>query len=218
MFDQLYVLARGGVCIYSGPPNQIRSHLAQIPEFVVHTDSSKYAIETLIKQSCLDHNQHAVQLLSGHNNNKSKQDIFNHDLTTDTQMVLDGVQKIRQRFSLTTTYILFCRYLAYFRGHLWFESVFFSMNYLIYGFALRFFYEKSMIYIPGCLNINEDDTTMCRRTKESVEVIYQLLNNFKFNFFYTNFFLFFIVFQFSMSLLKELKYFANEHRNGMLLI
>ena len=31
MFDQLYVLARGGVCIYSAPPGEIVSRLAHIP-------------------------------------------------------------------------------------------------------------------------------------------------------------------------------------------
>ncbi|OTF76311.1 hypothetical protein BLA29_013914, partial [Euroglyphus maynei] len=30
MFDQVYILARGGVCIFSGPPSQISDHLQQV--------------------------------------------------------------------------------------------------------------------------------------------------------------------------------------------
>lgn len=205
MFDQLYILARGGVCIYSG---QYRHHKLS---GIINADC-KYAIETLIKHSCSNHHNLMVQKLVRHNDNHMQ--VKTSELLDDTQLVLDGVQKNRHRFSIRSSYILILRYLAYFIGHQWMESIFFAFNFFFYGFALRFFYERKMIYISGCLNIQEDDTSACRRTPENVEELYQLLNNFKFNFFYANFFLFFIVFQCSMSFLKELKFFKNEHRNG----
>ena len=211
MFDQLYMLARGGVCIYSGPPQQIKPHLDKMPNDMASSDST-YPIEALINYSCLNHNEKSVQMLV--QQTESQWSETERELSADTQLALDGVQRNRRQFSLRSTWILFRRYVAYFRGHLWPESAFFTFNYLIYGFSLRYVFDKAMIYDPGCLDISEDDTSTCQRNQANVEMLFQLINNFKFIFFFANFFQFFWVFQCSMSMLKEWKFFTNEHRNG----
>ena len=50
LFDKLYVLAKGGVCIYSGPPQQIRSYL--IREIDLKIPDQQPPIEALIRIAC----------------------------------------------------------------------------------------------------------------------------------------------------------------------
>lgn len=53
LFDQLYVLAKGGVPIYSGPPSQIKSFLTEnLPQSAQLAYSKSPPIETLIKIAC----------------------------------------------------------------------------------------------------------------------------------------------------------------------
>ncbi|KAH7642902.1 hypothetical protein HUG17_9593 [Dermatophagoides farinae] len=40
MFDQLYIIAKGGVCIYSDQPDRLRSHLNQITGIALNEDDS----------------------------------------------------------------------------------------------------------------------------------------------------------------------------------
>jgi hypothetical protein len=48
MFDQLYVLAKGGHCVFSGRPNQLRSHLQ---ECAINCSDDVLPIEVLLKVS-----------------------------------------------------------------------------------------------------------------------------------------------------------------------
>ena len=47
-FDMLYVLSRGGVCIFSGRPQNLRSHLN---ECHINCDENQIPIELLLKIS-----------------------------------------------------------------------------------------------------------------------------------------------------------------------
>lgn len=48
-FDKLYVLARGGVCIYSGPPSEIQEQLDQAQ---FESDDEQPPIEVLVSIAC----------------------------------------------------------------------------------------------------------------------------------------------------------------------
>ncbi len=48
MFDQLYVLAKGGHCVFSGRPNQLRSYLQ---ECAIDYSDDVLPIEVLLKVS-----------------------------------------------------------------------------------------------------------------------------------------------------------------------
>ena len=50
LFDKLYVLAKGGVCIYSGPPNYIQSHLEQ--HLRLGMPEEQPPVEALLKIAC----------------------------------------------------------------------------------------------------------------------------------------------------------------------
>lgn len=53
LFDQLYVLAKGGACIFSGPPSEIKPFLTKnLLQSAQFTNSKSPPIETLIKIAC----------------------------------------------------------------------------------------------------------------------------------------------------------------------
>jgi len=46
MFDNIYVLAKGGVCVYSGPPQHLKTHLNQCN---VECNEFQVPIELILK-------------------------------------------------------------------------------------------------------------------------------------------------------------------------
>lgn len=206
--DQLYVLARGGICIYAGGPSKVYSFLTELPD--AKPSDPRYAIEDLIRISSCSIDNKLVQSMAKLVKTKNSK-----SLPEETHLVPDGVQKNRRRFSLMVMYILTQRYFCYFRGTLWKFWLFFMINYFFYGISLRIFYDKSMVYYSGCISLEDDFNQICSRSQKSVDEMSLMLNNFKYNFFFATFFLFFILVQFSLNFLLELQLFTNEHRNGL---
>ena len=212
MFDHLYVLAHGGVAIFSGPPTTISTHIGNII-LDSTTDMSnrnvEQPIETLIKYSCSGTQIESVQKLMA-----NVLFIQPEELLEEAQLVTDGVVQNRNRFSFVSVYILFCRYLCYIRGHLWKEWLFYVIMYLGYAFVIRIFFDPDIALPSGCLNLEDDFNNTCARSHEALMEDKMLANSFKFNFFMSNMFQFLVLVQISLSFGKELIYFSNEHRNG----
>ena len=213
MFDQLYVLARGGVCIYSGPPSQIQSHLSQISQ--IEPTPSQFAIETLIKHSCSDHRDDIVRRLVQLENDKFISNPENDiELNEQTQPVPDGILRNRPRFSIHSTYILTLRFFAYIRGYLWIELLCVYIGYLVYGSIVTFLFDHKMVHMTGCIKLEDDFNNTCAKTAQEVEDEFLLGDNLKFNHFFTNIYLFILTLSSSLSFFREYTYFENEHRNG----
>jgi len=212
MFDQLYVLANGGVCVYSGPPNAISGHLGQVPEIV--TSKKSCPIETLIKHSCSGHEDPIVQKLC-HVNSKSLLD-DDVNLEADAQLAPDGVLANRTRFSLHSVFILSLRYLAYIRGYLWMEWLPFLVLYTIYGLLLNVFFDSSIALSSGCVSIDDDFNNTCSIKQEELEERMNIFANMKYNLFFSNMFVMIVMLQCGLNLVRELDLFWNEQRNGKL--
>ena len=48
MFDNIYVLAKGGVCVYSGPPSSLRQHLIDCE---IECNKNQIPIEVMLEIS-----------------------------------------------------------------------------------------------------------------------------------------------------------------------
>lgn len=210
MFDQLYVLARGGICVYSGPPTGISEHLSQIP--TISATEMAYPIETLIKHSCLSENSLNIQAFS--TLVKRSLSKANFQLEKDTQLVPDGVLSNRARFSLQSAYILILRYLMYIKGYLWKELLPFLILYILYGFQLSIFFDSAIALPSGCVNLEDDFNNTCSRFPEKMKEEKQMFDNLRYNLFLSNLFIIIVMMQTGLSLIKELGLFFNEHRNG----
>src|ERR1700728_2917887 len=98
MFDTIYVLAKGGVCLYSGLPLNLRQHLN---ECHIDCNQNQVPIEVLLRIS------------SEHKNNEFYQKLFlkQNENSIDTKMyehmrLVYGKQNISKRFSFKDTYNL----------------------------------------------------------------------------------------------------------------
>lgn len=212
MFDQLYVLARGGICVYSGNPSGIAAHLNRIPE-IASTEMTNYPIETLIKHSCSKGvDSSTVKVLSSLTEKNLLKSTLR--LEQDTQLVPDGVVPNRARFSLHSVYILILRYLVYIRGYLWKEWLPFLILYIMYGFQLSVFFDSAIALPSGCLNLEDDFNNTCSKTAEELKSEKQMFDNLRYNLFLSNLFIIIVMMQTGLNLMKELGLFFNEHRNG----
>ncbi|KAH9527945.1 Cytoplasmic dynein 1 light intermediate chain 1, variant 2 [Dermatophagoides farinae] len=213
MFDQIYVLAKSGVGIYSGPPSMIRQHLSQITGY--NTFGTTFPVEELIKYSCMNHDDPVVQKLVQNNDlNIITTTMANKSLETETQYVPDGIPLNRIRFSIGSLPILCSRYLTFIYGYLWQEWAMFFIIYIFYGFFLRYFFDPKIALADGCISLEEDFNQTCNRSTASIEEETNLTSNGRYNFFALNIFAFLVMLQCGLAFAKETKFFFNEHRNG----
>lgn len=61
MFDQLYVLAKGGRCVFNGLPNLLRDHLNKCG---IECSDAQIPIEILLKVSSVKHKTKIANLVS----------------------------------------------------------------------------------------------------------------------------------------------------------
>ena len=211
MFDQCYVLACDGICIFSGPPNQIKNFLEEIP------DSSFYKcfpIETLIKYSCTGYTNPIVQRLVTQTERKIKQ--TDKELLIDTIAIPEGVQYNHTRFSLRSIALLCQRYCLYTIRHQWKEWLTFLFVYFLTSILTVNVFDKSIAEPSGCINVEDDFQSYCTNKSEAkiLEEI-QIVNNINFILIPVAVIGFVISMQSMFAFGNELKYFASEHRNGM---
>ncbi|KAH9493660.1 ABC protein, sub ABCG [Dermatophagoides farinae] len=218
MFDQLYVLAKGGVCVYSGPPSNIRQFLMQIPdinETRIMEENNLFPIEQLIRYSCLNYTDPIVEKLAQH---ATAMEITNQqnkmESMQDTQKVIDGIPTNRIRFSLRSCWILLLRYMAYIRGHKWISFTAFIILIIIQGPSLVMKINTNIALTSGCVNWEESYNNTCNRTEVERQKDDDLEQNFMYIISANTFFVSLIFLQCTILLLSELRYFSNEHRNG----
>ena len=214
LFDDLYVLARGGHCVYSGPPTAISEQLkSEIEDF--HVNNTKpcesESIERLILKSCAGTENPTVQKMIAIHNRKHT--IDESTLAADTNLAM--VVPNRKRFSLHSVYILALRYIRYYRNFLWFESMLYSVSLLMFALSLKLYFNFDMVEYTGCINIAEDDLSKtCGRSKEADLNLNKILDNSGYSFYFSVFFLFMSCLHMMTSFRRDLSHFINEHRNG----
>lgn len=206
-FDQLYFLARGGVCIYSGNPNSIQSSLQPIS-----TENTQYPLETLVKYSCLDQSNQIVQRLS--NSSKQKFTEFEEQLLSDTYLVPDGVALNLNRFSLYSILILSQRYLSFIKGHLWVPQLFYIVNYLLFSFFLNRIFDPAIADHSGCISFDANLNNTCISSSDTALEFKMLTNNYRYSFYMTSICMFNLILNSALLFAHELELLKNEHRNG----
>ena len=123
MFDKLYVLAKGGVCVYSGIPQQLPNHLRECN--IICTEN-QVPIETLITIGAKGRDDPRIVLLE----NKTKES-FNEDFLVNriNQTKVKRIEKHSKRFNWRDIYILLNRSV----------SEFFGYNYISNGLSILTF-------------------------------------------------------------------------------
>ena len=111
IFDNLYVLAKGGVCVYSGTPQQLPNHLRDCN--IICTEN-QMPIETLITIGAKGREDQRIGLLA----NKTKER-FNENFSDNhiNQTKLKSIEKHSKRFNFRDIYILLNRSVSEFFGY-----------------------------------------------------------------------------------------------------
>lgn len=212
MFDDVYVLAKGGVCVYAGHPNEIRQHLSQCSTSNdIHKNS--FPIEELIKYSCLDHTDYQVKNLVKATKTKIIEDI-SYSLNDETQLVLDGIPNNRVRFSLHSIWILIIRYCYFIRGFQWILLSIFPLCIMLDGLIMGLIFDPKIALVTGCINLEDDFNNTCARTEQQRTDDSDLRTNYTYTITHANMFLGLIILQSALMCSKDFIYFRNEHRNG----
>ncbi len=227
MFDSLYCLARGGVCIYSGPPNGIADHLRSAAVVNDGTEAAaiSFPIEQLISYSCEGPQCELVQrLMRAASGDTEQRSAIAAELTANTQLAPEGVLQNRTRFSLSSVAVLSHRYLVHIVGYQWRELLAFALILFYYGNNLHVFWPSSIATVSGCLNLEDDlsgnHSARCggRRSESESEQGREekaVEDSVKYTVFMCILFLLFIVLQASLTLYREMSgSFLCEKRNG----
>ncbi|XP_046916781.2 uncharacterized protein LOC124497203 [Dermatophagoides farinae] len=212
LFDQVYILARGGVCIFSGPPSQITDHLQQVCSDDRGYKDEKFAVEEMMKFSCLNHLNPQIRILAQSSNVLIRDNHFENQLMTDTQFVLDGLPINRTRFSLHSVIILIERQFYYYIGSsiTQFLLFFFLCFSFVNGLILKSLINPSMVFRSGCMSLDEDLSNCNRSKDERMELLinYNYINHLQDSFGLISCFFFAAMFVSQRNLFKI------EHRNG----
>lgn len=206
------MLARGGVCIYSGSPNSVQSFIHQ-NSLNIEQSKCNFPIEELIKLSCNDLKNENIKYLVEKTLTQQNKLIGSENIELVTHIYL----KNSINFSLESTYILMLRYFTLIYNQFWKEYLLFYIIIFSYASSLHLFWDSKIAKTSGCLNIqNEYLNKSCRQSSELLQQDKDIDNSLKFIFFMNNIFLLFILLHSSLTLFKEIKYFFIEHRNGKL--
>ena len=125
----------------------------------------------------------------------------------------DGVLLNRARFSVHSLLSLSHRYLAYIRGYLWIEWLFYFTISLAYAATLRLMFTTKMRTISGCVNL-EDDLDQCTKSAKDIEEEFLLKDILTCNYFYSIIYHLLVLLNSSFSFFSQYALFHNEHRNG----
>nr|XP_027202656.1 ABC transporter G family member 2-like [Dermatophagoides pteronyssinus] len=204
MFDQLYVLAKGGICVYSGRPIDVGKFLEKISD--PRINENLFPIEQLMQYSCLDHTN-SMTVCTTETENKII-------LTNDMHKSIDGIPTNRNRFLLKSCWILFLRYCAFVRGYQWIPYFWFMLLIIVQGPSLVMKINPDIPYESGCINLEESYNNTCNRTEQEKQMDANLEQNFLFILASVSYFLSLIYLQCTIIFVKEIRYFWNEHRNG----
>ena len=236
MFDQLYVLARGGVCIYADHPSKIQSHLFNVEKNfplskTLINQKQSFPLEKLITYSCQSFEDNAiVQKLSYHVNHHQLMIIGDgNDLIDNNvyvQLITDGVQRNRRRFSFYSTLILIQRYFHYIKGYLWFSMLFYIVAYLTFAYVLVKVFDPQIATSSGCVSLEDDyaiiadiittsSSSCAPKTNEKMFNFKQVINNYRYSYFATSVCLFNMVLNCALQFAQDFIYLKNEHLNGL---
>ena len=208
MFDKLYVLSKGGICVYSGPPQQLNTHLSGCG---IICNEFQTPIEVLLKYSSIGiEDKHVLNLV---NKTSIEKDVILIRCKDETILFPDGILNKSKRFKLIDLWILLLRTTTYTYRYFWKFLLIQFLLYIGFGYFLTLLFDKEMSKPSGCISF-EEDLENCNKTTDKLKEESLLAQNIKFIFMAT---VLAVEFQFlstTMSFTYEMKVFLNEHRNG----
>ncbi len=209
MFDKLYVLAKGGICIYSGSPQDLNKFLS---ECNINYTKFQVPIEVLLKYACNGfENKYVIKMAE---KTLEKKELLLSKCTEEAKLFPNGMQFIAKRFKLIDFLYLLLRTLTFTYRYKWKLVLFQIIMYQIFGFWLSLFFRPDMGKPSGCISLEDDFSNTCNKTFDQLEDELLLFQNMKYNFLIIIQLTYLQIVAATLIFTLDLKIFLNEHRNG----
>ncbi len=209
MFDKLFVLSKGGVCVYSGSPKDMKNHLNECQIFC--TECQK-PIEVIMKIACKEPDDNHVIKLS-QKVSEEKETLLMRCFN-ETQLSLDGIQLRSRRFKFIDFWYLLLRTTTYTYKYYW-ELISGQFVVLVsIGFLLKYFFNPKIGKPNGCISF-EDFNNTCDKTEDQISEDILLTQNITYNFLVVTFIMFLMLVTTTMTFPTKVRVFQLEHRNGV---
>ena len=205
IFDLLYVLAKGGVCVFSGRPQHLRKHLSDCQIFC---RKNQIPIEILLKIGAKGHSDESVIKLS----EKTTQDMIGTEQRIATQLRLyaNGIPIKSKSFSIEEMRYLLVRMIISTVRYEWTQVCGQTLIYLLSAFFITIHFDFDLERPSSCV---PKVSNSCDMSSESIEE--NKLLNFNASLIMIVVILVMIVTTCLMSVTfpKQFKVFLVEHRN-----
>ena len=208
MFDKLYVLAKGGVCVYTGPPKQLELHLNHCQ---IQCTEFQFPIEVMLKIATKGSNDKQVMKLSKKSLEDNMQLLSSHKCKTETKLYPNGIPFHSKSFNLLDTWYLFLRTLTYTYVSHW-KTLFISFLFYIFCPLLIAKTVNPNIGRPdGCFEYSFRTNKSCLNQWEDDSLLDQ---NLKFQAFTSVLVMFIQICTTTLTFTSDVKIFMNEHQNS----
>ena len=207
MFDNLYVLSKGGHLAYAGPPVRLNLHLAQCG---IECSDSDSPIEVLIQYCCNECNDDILSKMlskASENMDQTRDRCFE-----DANVTPNGTEFLSKRFFINDFIILFLRNTRQMYQYLWKYLLLKSIAILFFGYCLTLLFDPDMAEPNGCITIDEDIGKCYQSDKLKGEAL--ITQNLYFIFIALMIFLMFELVSTTITFTSEVRIFFNEHRNS----
>lgn len=209
-FDKLYVLANGGVCVYSGSPQHLKH---QLMECDINCTEIQVPIELLLKHACNGSGDESVLRLMARTD--ADKQVLTNRCRTETHLNPKGIVTKSKRFALIDFWFLLSRIISYTYRYNWKIILLKTIISLIFGYSLKLFYRNDIGRATGCVVFGHDSVPTCHKTAEKLEEESLLLQNISYNLLVILLITFVQIVVTTMTFTCDVKIFLNEHRNGM---
>ena len=201
-FDSIYVLAKGGVCLYSGKPQNLRQHLN---ECYIECNENQVSIEVLMKLSFEGINSKNVKQLC----EKTCTELTD-EMNSDLRQVNHKIKTNVKAFKIIDFWYLLMRFL--YRDYVmnWKNNLIQLLLYISIIMFLIKCLNENIHKIDGCFQLNSTSNKTCFEREDEKWILSQNQSFLHFSSYLT------ILFQISFltyNYANDLKFYSSEHQN-----
>ncbi|XP_054165107.1 ATP-binding cassette sub-family G member 1-like [Oppia nitens] len=209
IFDNIYVLAKGGQAIYEGSPQQLKQTLI---ETNINCDDNEVPIELLLRIASDDTDNQSMDKLCL--KQKLQQKSLNDRIISENMKPFQTNQLKSKRFYIKDVLILLKRTMLYTYIANWQIFLIEAIFYQLFGVSLIALFNWQMIEPDGCLEMDISMTNGCNKTLSEIRNEALITSNVKYNNMIGYSFTMIILVVTSASFCADITVFNSEHYNG----
>jgi hypothetical protein len=205
MFDNLYVLAKGGVCVFSGCPQGLNTHLSECD---ITCNEFQVPIEVLLKISSKGLNEQKVRGLSERANFFMQP--FIRRLTSETKLSSNGITPKIKKFKFKDLWYLLMRNIVHSYIVNWKLQLLQPIVSIFYSLLLVAFFGTNVGETDGCFSSNSSANISCFQTLKEESILEQ---NSALQLYVVILYMFIQIVVTTLTFPSELRIFFSQHRN-----